>query len=564
MGYNDYRQAGVGHVSSSPRLLAFAAAGLLFAAGANHAFGQQVREQVTVEAVQIRVVASDASGKPVRDLSAAELELRVDGRVVPIDLFELESGTVAVISGGSASGGSAATTAETGGSLRQRLTSAFAIVVDESTTAIPVRKEALNQLLGFLDGDFAVKRSYLVCSYRRGSLRLDQSWTTDSEEVRATLRRLRDHPTIENTADGVLTSLTGLLEFQMMRGRLLTALLQVIAMFPDGPATRQLVLVTGGKTLASPLNVYENLVGDALQPESISRSRSDGTVIMPDPTAMDTLVEPFHDGFELWSRAVGGDAARAGNGDLLAKAMERDIGLVPIATSAPDLPGYVDVERKMAKLSGNQKARLSTQLSANQALWGLARDTGTGSVLLAGNAGRELAELGDRAVYLMSFQYRSPEPGRFHKVELAARRPGISLDYRRGFRVRSPEERVLDSVVARLTLPPEGPDPLSLVVSLSASNVEGATQTSMVLRYVPPDPGPSRRPVEIIAVGKTADGGWTLPIRWSGEALSSEGGVSEVKIVLAVAPGAHVWSVGLRDLLTSIDGFAVAGSTRKR
>jgi hypothetical protein len=518
---------------------------------------------VTVDAIQIKVVASDASRNPVRDLSATELELKVDGRIVPIDLFELESDIGAASSGGSTSEGPVTASAETGSSLRERSATAFAIVVDESTTPIPVRKEALDQLLGFVDGDYAVERSYLVCSYRRGSLRLDEPWTSDSAKVRATLRRLRDHPTVEFSTKGVLTSSTSLLEFQMMRSRLLAALMQVIAMFPDSPVTRQLVLVTGGRTLASPLDIYETLVDDPAKPASIGGRRSDGTVIVADPTAMDTLVEPFRDGFELWSRVVGGVAARAGNGDLLAKAMERDIGLVPIATSATGLPGYVDVERRAAQTSDSQKARLSAELSANQALWGLAKETGTGSVLLAGKAGRGLAELEDRAVYVMSFRYRPAEPGRLHKVELASTRPGISFEYRRGFRIRSPEERVLDSVVAHLTLPPEGPDPLSLVASLSPLNAGGAPRTTMTVRYVPPDPGPPRRAVELIAVGKTADGGWTMPVRWSGEAISAGDGVYEVRIQLGVEPDKHLWSLGLRDLQTSIDGYALVDSKKR-
>jgi VWFA-related protein len=541
-------------------LIGIAAIGLLAFPRVRGAAGQQVREQVTVDAVQIRVVVSDASGEPVRDLSAADLELKIDGGVVPIDSLELESGNVEASQQGSAPG-----SAQVGPRFpRQPPASAFAIVVDESTTAIPVRKEALSQLLGFLEGDDAAERSYLVCSYRHGSLQLDQPWTDDSGKVRAVLRKLRDHPTVEFSTKGVLTSRTNLLEFQMMRGRLLTALMQVIAMFPDGPATRQLVLVTGGMTLASPLDIYETLVGDASQPERIGGRRSDGTVIVPDPTAMDTLVEPFRDGFELWSRAVGGVAARAGNGDLLAKAMERDIGLVPIATSAPDSPGYLDVERRAPKTSDSQKARLSAELSANQALWGLAKETGTGSVILAGKAGRGLAELGDRAVYVMSFRYRPPEAGRLHKIELATSRPGISLDYRRGFRVRSSEERVLDSVIAHLALTPEGPDPLKLAVSLSPSKTEGAPRTTMTLRYVPPDPGPSKRSVEIIAVGKAGDGGWTMPIRWSGEASATAGGVYEVTIQLGVEPSAYAWSIGLRDLLSSVDGYALTGSKKKR
>src|SRR5262249_2191917 len=162
--------------------------------------------------------------------------------------------------------------------------------------------------------------------------------------------------------------------------------------------------------------------------------------------------------------------------------------------------------------------------------WGLARETGAGSILIAGKAGRGLAELGDRATDLMSFRYRSAEPSPLPKVELVSSRRGVSLDHPHGFRLRSPQQRVPGSAAAHLVPPPAGPDPLSLEVSLYALKADGAPRTRMVLRYVPPYPGVPTRPVELIAVGRDADGAWTRPIRWSGEASAVQNGAYEVAI----------------------------------
>lgn len=528
---------------------------LLLGTGTGDVAAQRVRETVAVNAVQIRVSAADAAGRPLRDLAAGDLSLRVDGHPVPIDSFELEQrpGAVGLEDSSQAAGSSALRVGRTG-------TLAIAIVIDESTSAIPIRKDALNQLLGFVDQG-SIDREFLVCSYRLGSIRLDQSWTTQIDSVRSTLRRLRDHPTVENSPTGVLTSRTSVLEFQMLRSRLLTALMQVIAMFPDGPVSRQLILITGGKTLASVLDLSGTLTNENTSNAGFRSGNPASTV--PDPSAVDTPAQPFGDGFELWGRAVGGAMSRSGNADLVAKALERDITLVPVVTSSPDAAGAIDVERRTSAGSKNQTSGLSAQLSANQALWGLARETG-GTLLLAGSAGTQLAGLADRASYLLSFRDEAAEPGRLHSVEIASSRPGVVLEYRRGFRVRSPEERALDKVFANFVVPSSSDDALSLSVSVSPAKTAGPPRTTMALRFSPPleDASPPTRLVEVVAVGKAADGTWTLPVRWSGQAYEAQPGRYEARIELGVAPGSRVWSVALRDLATSLEGYARTGPNR--
>ena len=49
-----------------------------------------MRERVAVEAVTVTVTARDSSGRPVRDLRAADLALSVDGKPVAIDTFVAE------------------------------------------------------------------------------------------------------------------------------------------------------------------------------------------------------------------------------------------------------------------------------------------------------------------------------------------------------------------------------------------------------------------------------------------------------------------------------------------
>jgi VWFA-related protein len=525
--------------------------GLLPAVCSEPAFGQQVREQVTVDAVQIRVLAVNGAGAVVEDLAPGDLTLRVDGQIVPIDALALESGperTVIRAPTTAVPPAPAATDPAPGAASP----GAVMILVDESTVNIPLRKEALGQLAEFVAMDARASR-FFIASYSLGSLRLDLPWTDDRARVLSTLRKLRDHPTV-----GGWLPPTTVLEFQMLRARLQTALMQALAMFPDGPMTKQLLLVTGGGTLAPLLDVSGAVVGKNESTSGAPPGRGGDTV--PDPGAVDVLDEPLGNGFELWSLAVGGALAQGDNRALQAKAIERDVALVPIATSRIDPVGYGDVARK----GRSQVSGLSAQLSTNQALWGLARETGGGSLMLSGKAAGELARRSARAAYLMSFRYGSGGAGRFHKVELTSNRPGVSLEYRRGFRIRTADERMIDAVFAQLVMPDPGANALALAASVAPSP-KSTARTLLTLRFSPPgEPGAGApRAVDVVAVGRDAHGNWTQPARWSGKATAGNG-VYGVEIELGIAPGSRAWSIGLRDSLTTVEGYALAAPPKRQ
>jgi VWFA-related protein len=553
-------------ITPAPRLACLdraVAIGVLFFAASPGAFGQQFQEHVTVGAVQVRVFALDAAGKPVEDLKPEDLTLRVDGHAVPIDTLALEEIPKPPMAQPAPERGQPISRA-TAPEPRIAPGVALMIVVDESTTGFPTRKEALAQLMRFVEADTRASQ-FLVATYGRGSLALDLPWTTDHARVVSVLRRLRDHLTYEAVPTGKLTSQTNVAEFHMLRVRLQAALMQALAMFPDGPMERQLLIVTGGRTLAPALDVAGTLAG--ADGKGVGTDAGTG----PDTGAVDAPDDPLgmnapdgqlgNGGFELWSLVVGGALSQLDNRALEAKAIERDVALVPISTSHMDPVGYGDVASKWNKrVSG-----LSAEVATNQALWSLARETGGGSMILGGKAAAELARRSERAAYLLSFRYGPGEAGRFHTIRLTSNRPGISLEYRRGFRIRTADERILDTVVTRFVMPANGTNALSLSASLGPGHLAG-DHTLLTLRFSPPAgvgaDGP--RTVEVVAVGRDADGTWTQPVRWFGEAIRAGrgGGAYEVKLELAIAPGPRVWSVGLRDELTSLDGYAMTPAPR--
>jgi VWFA-related protein len=540
------------------RMRAFAFVFPLVCGGNPAVVGQQFQEHVTVDAVQIRVFAVGASGARIEDLKREDLTLRVDGRVMLIETLVLEDTPEPPASpslAASRAGAEAEVVAP-----HAAPAAALMIVVDESTTSIPIRKEALGQLMRFVETDGRTLQ-VLVATYRLGSLRPDLPWTTDRARVVSTLRRLRDHPTIQSTPTGMLTSRTNVAEFEMLRVRLQVALMQALAMFPDGRMERQLLLVTGGRTLASALDV----AGTLADGRSVGTSGKN----VPDSSAVDAPDDPLgmnapdgllgNGGFELWSLVVGGALANLDNRALKAKAIERDVALVPIATSYMNPGGYGDVASKRSK----QVSGLSAEVATNQALWDLARETGGGSVILAGKAAAQLARRSERAAYLLSFRYRSSEAERFHTIRLTSNRPSVLLEYRRGFQIRTVDERILDTVVTQFAMRADDANALSLVASVEPGRVV-ADHTLLTLRFSPPGGIGVGQPraVKVVAVGRDTDGTWTQPVRWSGEAADSGDGVYEVKVELTIAPGSFAWSVGLRDELTSLDGYTIVPATK--
>jgi hypothetical protein len=233
------------------------------------------------------------------------------------------------------------------------------------------------------------------------------------------------------------------------------------------------------------------------------------------------------------------------------------VAIVAVASATPDGSGYVDVSsRASTNPAPGGGSTLSAQLSANQALWQLSRDTGAGTVVLAGRAAAGLVSLGNRATYRLSFRFDGRRE-HFHRLELISARSALALEYRRGFRTRTPEEEILDITVANVLSPPRTNE-----LSLSAGLEPAASgdHELLILRFVPPASERAAqaggREVQVVAVGRGADGSWTLPIRWSGEALPETGGVFRVSIPLRGAGRSRTWSVGLRDLPTAIDGYA--------
>jgi hypothetical protein len=195
----------------------------------------------------------------------------------------------------------------------------------------------------------------------------------------------------------------------------------------------------------------------------------------------------------------------------------------------------------------------------------MAEKTGGEPVLVPRKTAARLAEIEERASYSVTFRDPGAGDHRSHRIELACSRRGTRLEYRRGYRISTPEERMLDEVFARFLQPRREGDPLSLSTSLSpAFSKQGRSVTRLSIRYSPPiaTGETGDRDVTLLAVGEDAQGTRTEPIRWSGIARRLDAGDFEATLDLGVPPGSFTWSIALRDESTRLVSFVLTAPGR--
>ena len=521
------------------------------------AAAQIVRERVSVEVVSVTLTARDGAGRPIRDLRAADLKLRVDGKPVAIDSLGLETGPTA---GPVSDTGLPPSTAAPGEVLSRAYahpTSPLrplevAIIADESDTKSFDRRDVYDELLRYLESLPKDARRFFVGGFSSGHLRTECPWTSDAGAARAAIERLRDHPNIERipTVSEIAESPPiSRLEFDMHRARLLAALLEALAAFPDSSARRELILVSAGTLLSRPSDVA---------PLLSSRRRESGPR-RPGRESFDKIqdIDRQRDTFELWSRAVNSGRDRLGMADIVAKASEREVVLIPIAAEAFGRGINPGVDQK----SPRQLEGLSPALGTSQVMMEIAEDTGGEPVLVPRKTAARLAEIEERASYSVTFRDPGAGDHRSHRIELASSRPGVRLEYRRGYRISTPEEHMLDGVFARFLQPRREGDPLNLSTSLSpAVSKQGRNVTRLSIRYAPPiaTGETGDRDVTLLAVGEDSQGTRTEPIRWSGTARRLDGGDFEATLDLGAPPGSLNWSLGVRDDPTGLVSYVLS------
>jgi hypothetical protein len=274
---------------------------------------------------------------------------------------------------------------------------------------------------------------------------------------------------------------------------------------------------------------------------------------------------------------AGSDATWARRMGLITKkALELDIAFYPVDSEAPDRGTNPSVSskwpgRSMPGVEGGAALPVSgsgmtARVAVAQSMSTLAETSGGQAILVANQFSDRMGTVVAERASGYALTFRDPTPGdfRFHKIEIAIERPGAKATYRRGYRVRSDEERTLDAIVANLNLP-GAENPLHAKLSFEEVRKEsGRNIIAMRFEYPrPPEapgPGTSERDIQIWAICSDDEGNRAKPINRKSKAQSLSGEVAGPfadAIQLGLPPGPYTWSVALKDVASGLTSYLV-------
>jgi VWFA-related protein len=532
-----------------------------------------VREKVSVDLISVRVTARDALGHPVDNLKASDLQLGVDGKIVPIDTL---SGPLNLVvdepDAGKATETPPSSRVDAASPPRrpsgETLVRTF-IFVDETQTNPFDRKDVCVGLAKYARTAAGPGNEFLVARFD-GKLYKLTDWTSDGEVVARALHAISERGQLEhvpgpstlgaNTGPGAFFSDAWIPLYSDLVQR---AILESLTTLPQTGGRGRLMLVTNGTTVVSPDELALGTNPELLTSNPTLSPRYGQS------SGMTFAVHNFDDtpSFERWSRAVNPRGQILTTVDVLAKAVEYGVEFIPVYTEAIDR-GDFDMSEMMAPLGHDPRqtgmsvptagdGRLSPHLVTAAALADIAAQTGAESVGNGRNVQARMAQIDARASYVLTFRDPSPDHA-YHTITLKSLRPGVKIVYRRSYRIPEETERTLDTVVAGF-LTPGRPDALmNATISQSpATDSKSRPATRLDLAYAPPlETGAAdERRVKLIAVGRDADDNLTEPIQWTGTAQRVESEPRfDASVMLDVAPK-YAWSIAVTDEPTGLTSY---------
>ena len=547
---------------------------------ASFAAAQGVRERVRVGLVTVRLEAL-SDGKPIADLKASDLKLRVDGRDVPIEGLDAVTESVAAspaapapVSVPPAAAAPAAAPAPSDSDLY------LAILVDETATKSFDRRDAARQIESFLK---SARGIHVMLSRFDGRLRVECPWTTDPARALQALSKIQ-----KRTFDSRLPSPADLRaeirnqgdvkelkkRIEVVGRRSFEAVMQMLLQFPDVGGRRALAFVSDGTALIPPTDLAI-LLGDSEVAARDSQALGAQAFRSDDPMSS-SGIEALLQQQSLTSFIESGNVDTSWSrrmAQITNKALELDIAFYPIDSEATDRgvnPGAGSKwpGRAMPGVSGVRGAPgnsgMSARVAVTQSMGLLADSTGGQAILVPHLAADRLGKLAASRTtgYLLTFRDPSPNDFRFHRIEIATSRPGSKLMYRRGYRMRSDDERTMDTVIANLE-EPSGGNPFDLALSFYPVRQEsGRHVVAMHMQFAPKEaPGSAgqERDIQIWAICSDDEGNRAAPIVRSSKAReTAPAGSFFDAIQLGLPPGPYTWSVAVKDVPTGVVSYAVA------
>lgn len=265
-------------------------------------------------------------------------------------------------------------------------------------------------------------------------------------------------------------------------------------------------------------------------------------------------------------------------------ALRREIALIPVRSAPLEVGGFlgadgsggdlfnpVDGSRtfKGQQLDRTFSASLASWAVVNQQMETLAETTGGEAVLsrsfLGGRLGR-FSEEGNEG-YVLTFRNPFPPDRRTRAVQVEVDRPKVTLRYRRGYRVSSPTETLLDTATDRLYAPRQQ-NPLGARLEWEAIRRErGRVIARLTISYpVPPQaggPAAGDRTVEIAALCLGEKGHRSEPIESRGTAKTVVQDGKRLLVAtmdLGMPTGRYFWSLAIRDVPSGLTSYVTSAA----
>lgn len=581
----------------NPRFRLFVALALGIATLAG---GQAFRENVRVGLLSVRLEVRGSDGRPVRDLKASEVKLRVDGKEVSVEGVDPTGGPtpergspspdaapVQTAAGTSAAPVAAGAAAAVSSAARSDLY--LAILVDETSSNSFDRRDVYRQIQGFLR-DKAAAGVHMMLERFDGRLWTECAWTTDMVRVLEAAKKMSKRafdsrmPSPASLADETRNGRQARdvqQQVDLAARRSFDGILLALIQFPtDVPGKKGLVFITDGTPLMSPFDLALTLAHNASSRDSSSqrgqgiqqadaedRARQIGAVL--EEEALST--------YAVFGAGAGADATWARRMAVITnKALELDIAFYPVDSEAIDRGTNPGVSskwpgRSMPGVQGGSSlpdaGSMSARVAVAQSMETLASTSGGQTILVSNQLSDKLAGVATARDegYLVTFRDPFAADHRFHRIEITVERPGVKITHRRGYRVLTDEERTLDAIVANLGVT-ETENPLHAKVSMEISSKDGGRDiVTMRLEYLQPPEAPGHeageREVRIWAVCSDDDGNRARPISRQARARrvpDQKPAAYADTFQLGLPPGPYIWSIALQDVPTGMISYLVA------
>lgn len=563
------------------------------------ASAQGFRESVRVGLVTVRLDVRGRDGRPLQDLKASEVKLRVDGKEVPIEGLDRVDATTSAAApksaeSASAPAGTQATPPPAPPGNADTTTAAaapspdlyLAILLDETSTNSFDRRDVHRQIESFL-GKMAPGLHVMLERFD-GHLRIECPWTADVARLLAAARKIS-----KRTFDSRMPSPAALadeirsgrkpkdieLQIDLAARRSFDGIHQALLQFPaEVPGRKGLVFISDGTPLMTPFDLSLMLSGANAGVRDDRSLRAQSLRAQGEVDAAKQIEEQLRDEAlsTLTVFSAGSDAVWARRvAAITKKALELDIAFYPVDSEAIERGTNPGVSskwpgRSMPGVQGGAAlpytgSGMTARVAVAQSMGTLAETTGGETILVPNQFSDKLGTVVAERAAGYALTFRDPTPGdfRFHKIEISVERPGAKVTYRRGYRVPSDEERTLDAIVGNLN-EPRAENPLQAKVSFDELRKEaGRDIIAMRLEYSRPPEAPGsytrERDIQIWAVCADDDGNRAKPItrKAKAQSLSGENGRFADSIQLGLLPGPYTWSIALKDLPSGLTSYLV-------